>query len=61
MMVKLKKTDVSCVSSLWCFYPDEKHSEFGLFCFELIRDVFCISSILNARNYVFAIWRLLLN
>lgn len=40
MMKKLTKPNVSCVSSFWSFYPDEKHSAFGLFCFELIRDVF---------------------
>ena len=40
MMTKLKKPDVSCVSSFWSFFPDEKHSRFGLFLFELIRDAF---------------------
>lgn len=40
MMNKLTKPNVSCVSAFWSFYPDEKHSAFGLFCFELIRDVF---------------------
>ena len=40
MMVKLKKPELSCVSSLWSFYHDENHSALGLFCFELIRDVF---------------------
>ena len=40
MMTKLTKPNVSCVSSFWSFYPDEKHSSFGLFCFELIRDTF---------------------
>lgn len=40
MMLKLQKPDVSCVSAFWSFYPDEKHSAFGLFLFELIRDTF---------------------
>jgi len=40
MMTKLQKTDVACVSSFWSFYPDEKHSAFGLALFELIRDAF---------------------
>ncbi len=40
MMTKLTRTDVSCVSSFWSFFPDENHSRFGLFLFELIRDMF---------------------
>lgn len=40
MMQKLSKSDVSCVSSFWSFFPDDKHSAFGLFLFELIRDAF---------------------
>lgn len=40
MMQKLSRPDVSCVSSFWSFFPDDKHSAFGLFLFELIRDVF---------------------
>ena len=40
MMTKLIKPDVSCVSSFWSFFPDETHSRFGLFLFELIRDAF---------------------
>ena len=40
MMTKLKRSDVSCVSSFWSFFPDEQHSAFGLFLFELIRDTF---------------------
>ena len=40
MMTKLLKPDVSCVSSFWSFFPDEKHSSFGLFLFEMIRDMF---------------------
>lgn len=39
-MTKLLKPDVACVSSFWSFYPDEKHSAFGLAIFELIRDSF---------------------
>lgn len=40
MMTKLIRPEVSCVSSFWSFFPDEKHSPTGLFLFELIRDVF---------------------
>lgn len=40
MMTKLTKLDVSCVSSFWSFFPDENHSRFGLFMFELVRDLF---------------------
>ena len=40
MMTKLLKPDVSCVSSFWSFFPDETHSRFGLFLFEMIRDMF---------------------
>ena len=40
MMSKLTKPNVSCVSSFWSFFPDEKHSALGLFLFELVRDVF---------------------
>jgi len=40
MMTKLESPDVSCVSSFWSFFPDELHSKFGLFFYELIRDVF---------------------
>ena len=40
MMTKLNKPGVSCVSSFWSFFPDENHSRYGLFLFELIRDVF---------------------
>ena len=40
MMTKLTRSDVSCVSSFWSFFPDENHSRFGLFMFELIRDMF---------------------
>lgn len=40
MMTKLIKSNVSCVSSFWSFFPDENHSRFGLLLFELVRDVF---------------------
>ena len=40
MMTKLSRPDVACVSSFWSFFPDEKHSSFGLLLFELIRDTF---------------------
>ena len=40
MMTKLTKTNVSCVSSFWSFYPDKNHSAFGLALFEFIRDTF---------------------
>lgn len=40
MMAKLQKPNVSCVGTFWSFYPDENHSAFGLFWFELIRDTF---------------------
>ena len=40
MMKKLQKENVVCVNSLWSFFPDENHSAFGLFMFELARDTF---------------------
>ena len=40
MMTKLAKPNVSCVSSFWSFFPDDNHSRFGLFLFEMIRDMF---------------------
>ena len=40
MMSKLTGPGVSCVGTFWSFIPDDHHSRFGLFCFELIRDVF---------------------
>ena len=40
MMTKLSRPEVSCVSSFWSFFPDENHSQIGLFLFELVRDVF---------------------
>lgn len=40
MMTKLSQSGVSCVSAFWSFFPDKTHSRFGLFLFELIRDMF---------------------
>ena len=40
MMQKLTKPGISCVGTFWSFYPDENHSAFSLFLFELIRDTF---------------------
>ena len=40
MMTKLERPDVSCVSSFWSFFPDERHSAIGLFFYELVRDTF---------------------
>lgn len=40
MMRELKKREVSCVSSFWSFFPDEKHSSLGLKCYEFVRDIF---------------------
>jgi len=40
MMSKLIRPNVSCISSFWSFFPDENHSSFGLFLFELVRDTF---------------------
>lgn len=40
MMEVLTKQDVSCVGTFWSFYPDENHSAWSLFWFELIRDTF---------------------
>ena len=59
MMDKLKKQDVSCVSSLWSFFPDENHSSFGLKCYELARDIFLYAQHfkrpeLSVRGMVFA-------
>ena len=39
-MTKLTLPGVSCVSSFWSFFPDRNHSRWGLFLFELIRDMF---------------------
>ena len=40
MMEKLLLPGVSCVGTFWSFYPDEQHSAFSLFWFELARDLF---------------------
>ena len=40
MLEQLMKPDVSCVSSLWSYFPDVNHSRFGLKLFELCRDTF---------------------
>ena len=40
MMSKLLLPDVSCVGTFWSFYPDERHTAFSLFWFELARDAF---------------------
>lgn len=40
MMRKLEQPGISCVGTFWSYYPDEQHSVFGLFIFELIRDTF---------------------
>lgn len=59
MMTKLLRPNVSCVSAFWSFFPDEKHSAFGLFLFELIRDAFLYVQHFNrpelcVRGMVFA-------
>lgn len=59
MMEELTKTDVSCVSSFWSFFPDEQHSSFGLHLFELVRDAFLYVQHFNrpelcVRGMVFA-------
>ena len=65
MMARLIKPNVSCVSSFWSFFPDEKHSAIGLFFFELIRDMFlwvqhfkrpelCVRGMVFAFNVDFA-------
>lgn len=40
LMEQLLKPDVSCVSSLWSYFPDKNHTKFGLAVFELCRDLF---------------------
>jgi len=40
MMEQLQKPGVSCVSSLWSYFPDKNHSRLGLIIFELCRDIF---------------------
>ena len=65
MMTKLSKPNVSCVSSFWSFFPDENHSRFGLFLFEMIRDMFlfaqhfkrpelCVRGMVFAFNAIYA-------
>ena len=65
MMTKLSKQNVSCVSSFWSFFPDENHSRFGLFLFEMIRDMFlfaqhfkrpelCVRGMVFAFNAIYA-------
>lgn len=40
LMEELLKPDVSCVSSLWSYFPDKNHTKFGLAVFEFCRDLF---------------------
>lgn len=40
MMEPLQKPGISCVSSLWSYFPDKNHSRLGLIIFELCRDIF---------------------
>lgn len=40
LMEQLLKPNVSCVSSLWSYFPDKNHTKFGLTVFELCRDLF---------------------
>lgn len=40
MMKELMKPGVSCVSSLWSYFPDKEHSRLGLAVFEMCRDLF---------------------
>jgi glycosyltransferase involved in cell wall biosynthesis len=40
MMKQLLKPNVSCVSSLWSYFPDKNHGKLGLAVFELCRDLF---------------------
>ncbi|MBR1687999.1 MAG: glycosyltransferase family 2 protein [Prevotella sp.] len=40
MLERLMRPGVSCVSSLWSYFPDENHSRLGLALFELCRDTF---------------------
>lgn len=42
MVDKLRKPGVSCVFSLWSFMPDKNHSKFGLFFYELLRDIYLL-------------------
>lgn len=59
MMDKLSPSGVSFISSFWSFIQNDKHSSFGLFLFELVRDAFLYlqhfkRSELCARGMVFA-------
>lgn len=40
MLAELMKPGVSCVSSLWSYFPDAHHSKMGLRIFEMVRDTF---------------------
>ena len=40
LMEELLRPDVSCVSSLWSYFPDKNHTKFGLTVFEFCRDLF---------------------
>lgn len=56
---QLDRPGVAGVYSLWSFYPDSRHSAFGLWCYETLRDIFLrIQSIkrpeLCVRGMVFA-------
>lgn len=44
----LKRTNVVCAYGLWSFLPDANHSRFGLFFYELSRDIYL--SILNMNR-----------
>ena len=59
MMKMLLNNDVSCVSSFWSFFSDKNHSKIGLYCYELIRDLFLYFQHFNrpelcVRGMVFA-------
>lgn len=40
MIERLLRPGVSCVSALWSYFPDDKHSKLGLAVFEACRDLF---------------------
>ena len=42
MVDELRKPGVSCVFSLWSFMSDKNHSKFGLFFYELLRDIYLL-------------------
>ena len=42
MVDKLRKPGVACVFSLWSFMSDKNHSKFGLFFYELLRDIYLL-------------------